>query len=101
MQAVRETVAREAEEAGHGAILECCGCELRLRLAGSLPRMRSDRCLTQRRLSGLSGVPQDTISELENGQANPSLSTLTALAAALGCTLDLGLTPRDAEAEEN
>jgi transcriptional regulator with XRE-family HTH domain len=59
-----------------------------------LLRARSARRLTQRGLAGLSGVPQDTISELENGQANPLLSTLTALAAALGVEMTIRLDER-------
>jgi transcriptional regulator with XRE-family HTH domain len=57
-------------------------------------RLRSD--LTQRRLSELSGVNPQTISEIERGIANPTLSTLEALARALKVELaELVATPAE------
>jgi transcriptional regulator with XRE-family HTH domain len=57
-------------------------------------RLRSD--LTQRRLSEMSGVNPQTISEIERGIANPTLSTLEALARALKVELaELVATPAE------
>lgn len=94
VRALRDAVLREAGKGGAAGAAQLLVWEQRFALASSLLRARSARRLTQRGLAGLSGVPQDTISELENGQANPSLSTLTALAAALGVELTIRLDER-------
>ena len=49
--------------------------------------------LTQKQLSERTGIAQGDISRLENGNANPSLSTLKRLAAAMGMTLKIEFTP--------
>jgi transcriptional regulator with XRE-family HTH domain len=51
---------------------------------------RAGRGLTQRELGSLAGIPQPTVSAIENGLANPTLATLAELAHALGCTIGLG-----------
>jgi DNA-binding XRE family transcriptional regulator len=94
LRALRDAVFREAEKDGDAGAVRLLAWEQRFALASSLLRARSSRRLTQRGLAALSGVPQDTISELENGQANPSLSTLTALAAALGVEMTIRLEER-------
>lgn len=45
--------------------------------------------LTQRQLSGLTGVPQADISRIERGAGNPTESTLQRLASALERRLEL------------
>jgi len=59
-------------------------------LAGDSPLRvwRDYRGLTQMALAGAAGVPQSVISAMENGKRTPSLSTLRALARALGVDLD-------------
>lgn len=51
--------------------------------------MRIKRRLTQKELSELSGVPQQTISAIETGaRRDPGASTLAMIAKALKCTVD-------------
>jgi len=51
--------------------------------------MREQRRLSQKQLSILSGVPQQTISAIEQGaRKNPGISTLQLLAKALSCTIE-------------
>ncbi|HMR11484.1 MAG TPA: XRE family transcriptional regulator [Polyangiaceae bacterium] len=57
-------------------------------LAHNLKRLRESRGLSQQRLADASGVPRPTVAHLESGTANPTLSVLMKLAAALG--VDLG-----------
>ena len=49
--------------------------------------------LTQKQLSERTGIAQADISQLENGDANPSLSTLKRLASAMNMTLKIEFTP--------
>jgi len=49
--------------------------------------------LTQKQLSERTGIAQADISRLENGNANPSLSTLKRLASAMDMTLKIEFTP--------
>ena len=48
--------------------------------------------LTQKQLSERTGIAQADISRLENGNANPSLSTLKRLASAMDMTLKIEFT---------
>lgn len=51
--------------------------------------MREKKGLTQYRLSEVSGIPQQTISAIENGtRKNPGIETLLPIAKALHCTID-------------
>ena len=54
---------------------------------------RKNTGLTQKQLSERTGIAQADISRLENGNANPSLSTLKRLASAMGMTLKIEFTP--------
>lgn len=54
---------------------------------------RSEKNITQKELSALTGIPQADISRLENGNANPSLRTLRRLANGLGTTIRLEIAP--------
>lgn len=50
---------------------------------------RENRGWSQSKLSRRSGVPQSTISEIENGiRRNPTFKTLEKLAKALGITIE-------------
>jgi transcriptional regulator with XRE-family HTH domain len=51
--------------------------------------LRRARAMTQRELAASSGTPQPEISRIEAGKANATLSTLAALAQALGAALAL------------
>ncbi len=46
--------------------------------------LRKRRDLTQRQLAARTGIQQSEISRIEGGRANPTASTLVALARALG-----------------
>jgi transcriptional regulator with XRE-family HTH domain len=61
-------------------------------IAAALKSAREALPLSQRELSARSGVPQAQISKLENGSVDLRLSTLVALARALG--LEVELVPR-------
>jgi len=68
------------------------GDELLEGLTGNLSRnlrhVRQQRGLTQSRLAGLAELPRSTVANLETGAANPTLSVLARLAAALQLTLE-------------
>jgi transcriptional regulator with XRE-family HTH domain len=65
-------------------------------LAGNLVRdLRRTKNLSQRALAQLAEVPQPTISEIESGRREPSLTLLSKLAEATGQTLEIGLVPLD------
>ena len=49
--------------------------------------------LTQKQLSGKTGITQADISRLESGNANPSLHTLQCLAAGMGMRVKLEFVP--------
>ena len=49
--------------------------------------LRRARGITQADLAHMSDIRIATLSELETGKGNPRLSTLEAVAAALGCTV--------------
>ena len=61
---------------------------------------RKNLGLTQKKLSDRTGIAQSDISRLENGNANPSLSTLKRLAAAMDMTLKIEFTPSIREDRE-
>ena len=63
--------------------------EDRYRIGASLETHRLAAGVTQRELALGSGIHQHRISEIENGCANPTLATLTALTLALGAGLRL------------
>jgi transcriptional regulator with XRE-family HTH domain len=67
-------------------------------LARTLLQLRELRALTQQQLAQLSGVPRPTIATLESGGANPTMSVLVRLGAALQVTLDELLSPPRATA---
>lgn len=52
---------------------------------------RKEKNLTQKELSQLTGITQADLSKIENGNANPSLSTLLKLARGLGKKLQISL----------
>lgn len=55
---------------------------------------RAAQAVTQQQLSEATGITQADISRLENGTANPSLSTLKRLAEGLGMKLKLEFVPQ-------
>lgn len=69
----------------------------------ALKRLRLERGLTQRQLAELSGWPDRlaTISDLELGKSNPTLSTLQAIANALQVPVRDLFEPDEKEASIN
>jgi DNA-binding XRE family transcriptional regulator len=84
---VLAVVRSEAARLGPAALSHLHEVETRLRLGVGLEAARLAQGSTQRALSGASGISQHDISEIENGRANPILSTLSALTQVLGVEL--------------
>lgn len=58
-------------------------------VAYTIVQARNETGLTQKELSQKTGIAQGDISRLENGLANPSFSTITRIADALGMEVHL------------
>src|SRR5687768_1253089 len=56
-------------------------------LGASVRRLRSARQLSLRNLGGRTGFSASFLSQVENGQASPSISSMERIAAALGVTM--------------
>lgn len=55
---------------------------------------RNSGNLTQKQLSELTGIDQADISKIENGNANPSIKTLTRIASAMNMNLKIEFVPK-------
>lgn len=65
-------------------------------LAANLQNLRRSKNLSQQALSRRAEMPRSTITHIESGQGNPSLSNLCRLAGALGVSIEELLTrPRE------
>ena len=82
-------VEEEAQREGPKAVAELRAFDAHFKLAAELILLRKQRGLTQRQLSTRSGVQQAEISRIEGGRANPTVTTLSALASALGAELGI------------
>jgi transcriptional regulator with XRE-family HTH domain len=82
-------VRREAEVQGPRAVAELRHLRERFLLARRFAEARRKRGWTQKTLAQKTGINQSEISTLESGHANPTYKTLQALAAALGCKIEL------------
>jgi transcriptional regulator with XRE-family HTH domain len=82
-------VEEETQREGPQAVAEIKAFDAHLKLAIELILLRRKRGLTQRQLSTRSGVQQAEISRIEGGRANPTVTTLSALASALGAELGI------------
>jgi ribosome-binding protein aMBF1 (putative translation factor) len=74
----------ETRREGPAAVTEAAAMEAQFKLAAEVILLRRKRGLTQRQLSARSGIQQSEISRIEGGRGNPTVSTLSALANALG-----------------
>jgi transcriptional regulator with XRE-family HTH domain len=63
--------------------------------AALLGRARSDAGLSRRALAAKADVPTSTVSRIEDGQSDPTLSTLERLLAAAGTRMVIDALPRD------
>ena len=68
-----------------------------LEIVGKLMAARDRKSISQRELSRISGIPQKTISRIENGIDIPKIPTLLKLAYALG--LELALIDKETQNE--
>ena len=59
----------------------------------SMISARQEKNITQKQLAELTGISQADISRLENGNANPSLSTLQKIARGLGMKVKVEFVP--------
>ena len=66
-------------------------------LSANLKRLREEAGLSQKALADQSGVPRPTIAHLESGQANPTLSVVLKVAAALGIGVDELVEPAESK----
>jgi len=82
-------VEEEAQREGPQAVAELRAFDAHFKLATEIILLRRRRGLTQRQLSTKSGVQQAEISRIEGGRANPTVTTLSALASALGAELGI------------
>jgi transcriptional regulator with XRE-family HTH domain len=88
----------EQEARNAGPVVEAAFRESQHWIGRLLYERRREQRLTQAKLATLSGIDQGDISKIENAEANPTLETLTALTAALGCTLALQPIPDETRA---
>jgi len=72
-----------------------------LEIVGKLMAARDRKKVSQRELSKLSGIPQKTISRIENGIDVPKLKTLFKLADALDLQLELSLVAKTTKEEQS
>ncbi len=73
----------ETRRAGPAAVARAEALKAKFKLATELILLRRSRRLTQRQLSARTGIQQSEISRIEGGRANPTATTLAALARAL------------------
>lgn len=59
-------------------------------LMAELTKTRKEKCLTQKELGELCGLPQSAIASIEKGENSPSISTVTKVLTALGKRLYIG-----------
>ena len=92
-----EEIEAEAQAEGPVAQAELAALDERYHLAREFMARRREAGLTQAKLARLTGVAQADISRIESGRANPTMSTLTAVAHGLGYGISLvPLEPRGA-----
>ena len=58
------------------------------KLGRNLKRIRTEKGFTQADVADAVGVPCPYLSNIENGKVNPTLTTLTKLAKAVGVSVD-------------
>ncbi len=64
-------------------------------VGSALSKARAEKAISQSALSEATGIDQSDISKIERGIANPSLNTLSRIAKALNCTLNIGFISKD------
>lgn len=69
--------------------------ETEYNLINALVEARKVKHITQKQLADRSGIDQSDISKIENGNANPALSTLKRLAEGLDMILKIEFIPKE------
>lgn len=87
----RETLAEQMKDPAFRAEWEAQ--EPERQIIRAIIEGREEHDLTQKQLAAVTGITQADISRLENGTANPSLSTLKRLAAGMGMKLQIEFVP--------
>ena len=87
----RETLAEQMKDPAFRAEWEAQ--EPERQIIRAIIEGREEHDLTQKQLAEATGITQADISRLENGTANPSLSTLKRLAAGMGMNLQIEFVP--------
>lgn len=67
------------------------GSTLMRKVGQTFAEARAESGLTQTELAEISGIHQSCLSRLEQGNGNATVSTLEAVAAAMGCKLEIKL----------
>ncbi|NDO45824.1 helix-turn-helix transcriptional regulator [Clostridium sp. MD294] len=67
--------------------------EIEYQIIKAIITAREEKNITQKELAEMTGITQNDISKLENGNANPSLQTLKKLANGLGMAIKLEFVP--------
>ena len=80
-----ETIFEDGETVGFSLV------PVSMKLGNTIAEARAEHGVTQSELASLTGINQADISRIERGTANPSISTLERIAAALGCSLEIKL----------
>lgn len=62
--------------------------DIRQNLASNLLRLRQARRLSQQQMAEMSGIPRPTWASLETGTANPTLTVLSKVSAALNLSIE-------------
>jgi XRE family transcriptional regulator, regulator of sulfur utilization len=73
--------------------------DISLYLAKNIRQLRKARGLTQQKLAGLCGIPRPTWANLESGAANPTLTVLARVAAALQVPIEELIGPPRSDAK--
>lgn len=87
-----QQIEQEAEAQGPDGVAHLHELRVRFQLARELRSAREELGFTQKRLSEMTMVGQAEISKIENGDANPTVATLSQLAGPL--ELDLHFVSR-------
>ena len=69
------------------------GEDVALNLATNMKQLREARAITQQQVAKLAGIPRPTWANLESGGANPTISVLVKVAAALGVSVEELISP--------
>ena len=84
-----DQIEAEAQEAGPVAAAQFAALDERYHLAQKVMAARREAGLSQATLAKMTGIGQADISRFERGRANPTVSTLAALAHGLGLGIEL------------